>query len=106
MNKSAAPLRARPTEALAGPNRARCQTTELGPGETDQTVNGVLLSRKSSWQAGASRLMKLKPRVGRQSRLLAAGSPGLKPCSMLLFPAPSRPRTRTWRFPRSSSSCR
>lgn len=67
---------------------------------------GVLLSRKSSWQAGALRLMKLKPRVGRQTPLLAVGSPGVKPCNMLLFPAPSRPRTRTWRFPRSSSSCR
>lgn len=50
--------------------------------------------------------MKLKPRVGRQRPLLAAGSPGVKPCNMLLFPAPSRPRTRTCRFPRSSSSCR
>ena len=69
-------------------------------------TKGVLLSRKSSWQAGALRLMKLKPRVGRQRPLLAAGSPGVKPCNMLLFPAPSRPRTRTWRFPRSSSSCR
>ncbi|TNN64649.1 hypothetical protein EYF80_025158 [Liparis tanakae] len=50
--------------------------------------------------------MKLKPRVGRQRPLLAADSPGFRPCSMLLFPAPSRPSTRTWRLPRSSSSCR
>lgn len=69
-------------------------------------IKGALLSRKSSWQAGALRLIKLKPRVGRHRPLLAAESPGVKPCSMLLFPAPSRPSTRTWRFPRSSSSCR
>lgn len=69
-------------------------------------IKGVLLSRKSSWQAGALRLIKLKPRVGRQRPLLAADSPGVKPCNMLLLPAPSRPRTRTWRVPRSSSSCR
>lgn len=69
-------------------------------------IKEALLSRKSSWQAGALRLIKLKPRVGRHRRLLAAESPGVKPCSMLLFPAPSRPSTRTWRFPRSSSSYR
>lgn len=69
-------------------------------------IKGALLSRKSSWQAGALRLIKLKPRVGRHRPLLAPESPGVKPCSMLLFPAPSRPSTRTWRFPRSSSSCR
>lgn len=68
-------------------------------------IKEYLLSRKSSWQAGTSRLMKLKPRVGRQHPLFTAGLPGVKPCSMLLLPAPSRPRTRTWRFPRSSSSC-
>lgn len=65
-----------------------------------------LPSRKSSWKAGMFRLMKLKPRVGRHRPVRAAASPEVRRRSMLLFPAPSRPRTRTWRFPRSSSSWR